>query len=353
MSLVYLCLDLEEDRPMALKTFRPEFLPDRDARDRFLSEGSHWVELGAHPHVVRCYNVLYIDPGVYLVLELVAKEQGREDASLRSWLTPGMPMPAETALLFALQAARGMAHAVGRIPGFVHRDLKPENVLLGADRLFSAPANRLRITDFGLARALQTVDQSGGEQRTTSADRYAIRLGPFAGTPEYAAPEQFVAGTPLDLQADVYALGCILVEMLTGQMPVRATSDKERLSQCEHQHRRGQALTAALSSPLSQQRGFGGSDPLHPLFERFLAIDPAVRYASWSEVEAALSAAYRVVTGQPAPASEQAAALGRAERVAAGWSYSAMGYSYLDLGRADTALGYFERARAVGAAEEE
>jgi len=84
MGIVYVCRDLEQDHPMALKTFPPEFLPDRAARDRFLREGTAWVDLGAHPHVVRCYEVLYIDPGVYLVLELVAKEQGREDASLRS-----------------------------------------------------------------------------------------------------------------------------------------------------------------------------------------------------------------------------------------------------------------------------
>ena len=77
MGIVYICLDREEDRPVALKTFKPEYLPNRAARDRFLWEGTTWVDLGAHPHVVRCYDVLYIDPEVYLVLELVAKEPGR------------------------------------------------------------------------------------------------------------------------------------------------------------------------------------------------------------------------------------------------------------------------------------
>ena len=58
MGIVYFCLDLEEDRPVALKTFKPEYLPDRAARDRFLREGTHWVDLGRHPHVVRCYGVM-------------------------------------------------------------------------------------------------------------------------------------------------------------------------------------------------------------------------------------------------------------------------------------------------------
>ncbi len=125
MGIVYLCLDLEQDRPVALKTFKPEYLPDRAARDRFLREGTHWVDLSCHPHVVRCYRVLRIDPEVYLVLELVAKEQGRDDASLRSWLTPGRPLPVETALLFALQIVRGIAHAASVIPGLVHCDQPP------------------------------------------------------------------------------------------------------------------------------------------------------------------------------------------------------------------------------------
>src|SRR5512136_103484 len=155
MGIVYLCLDHQTQRPVALKTFRPEYLPDRAARDRFLREGTTWVNLGTHPHIVRCYNVLHLDPVVFLVLELVAKEQGREDASLRSWLAPGRPLPLDQALLFALQIARGMKHATDVIPGFVHRDLKPENILVGADRLANANANRVRVTDFGLASVLQ------------------------------------------------------------------------------------------------------------------------------------------------------------------------------------------------------
>ena len=198
MGIVYICNDLQEDRPVALKTFKPEYLPDRAARDRFLREGTAWVDLGAHPHIVRCYDVLYIDPEVYLVLELVAKEPGREDGSLRSWLTPGIPLPVEQALLFALQIARGMAHATASIPGFVHRDLKPENVLVGADHLSRARVNRVRVTDFGLAAVLQEASQPVGE--TAPDDRPGPARDPLSrtqlthgivGTPLYMAPEQW------------------------------------------------------------------------------------------------------------------------------------------------------------------
>ena len=75
MGIVYLCFDHGEQRPVALKTFRPELLPDRSARDRFLHEGETWVRLGKHPHIVRCSQVFQDTPRpeVYLALGLIAK----------------------------------------------------------------------------------------------------------------------------------------------------------------------------------------------------------------------------------------------------------------------------------------
>jgi len=345
MGLIYLCLDLNEDRPIALKTFRLDYLPDRAAREAFLREGHHWVDLGIHPHIVRCYQVIRVGDGteVYLALELIAKEQGRADASLRSWLLPGQPLPVETALSFTLQVVRGMAHAVERIPGFAHLDLKPENLLVGADRLQAAPMNRLRITDFGLARALEnfSVVETEPGAANAAASHHTMRSEHFAGTPEYAAPEQFEGGA-IDLRSDIYALGCILVEMLTGVAPVLATSRARRLQECAEQHCEGQVLIAAQGLPVA----------LQPLLERCLAAEPGKRWGSWAEVEVALVAACSEL-GIVALAPEPEMALGRAERVAAGWSYSEMGVSYMDLGQATEAQGYFERARVTGAAEGE
>jgi len=184
MGIVYVCLDHQEDRPVALKTFKPEFLPDRAARDRFLREGTHWVELGRHPHIVHCYQVQRSDNDleIYLALELIAKVQGYPDASLRSWLIPGHPLPVETALLFALQIAWGMQYATEKIPGFVHRDLKPENVLVGADRLpETTPSqmgvNRLRVTDFGLAAVLEAGSKEYGAGGTRPTERRCATHG--------------------------------------------------------------------------------------------------------------------------------------------------------------------------------
>jgi tetratricopeptide (TPR) repeat protein len=323
MGIVYLCFDHQEQRPVALKTFRSEFLSDRSARDRFLQEGETWVRLGKHPHIVQAYTVERIGDGreVYLVLELVAKEEGRRDASLRAWITSGQPLPAEQALLIALQIVRGMAHAVETLPGFVHRDLKPENVLMGADRLSNAAINRVRVTDFGLVKGLR-VEQ----------------VGTLVGTPLYMAPEQWDTAD-VTAQADIYALGCILGELLAG----RPVMQGRTLDELRRAHQGGQPLAGVRAAP----------GAVRDLLAGCLAVEPGRRYDGWPALEAALAAAYRQAAGRPAPAVEPAGALSRAERVTAGWSYNDIGASYLDLGQAETALGYCERAHQAGQAEGE
>jgi serine/threonine protein kinase len=357
MGIVYVCLDHDNNkRPVALKTFKPEYLPDRAARDRFLREGTTWVNLGAHPHIVHAYKVVRVSDGtaVYLALELVAKEQGREDPSLRSWLTPGSPLPLDQALLFALQIVRGMKHATEVIPGFVHRDLKPENVLVGADKLKNANVNRLRVTDFGLASVLREDDgrpttddiqpsESPVGGRPSVIDPRQGMVGGrtqlthgIVGTPLYMAPEQW-RGEPASVATDVYALGCMLVEMLTGQWAVEGKS----IEALQQAHCAGQVRALPASLPAG----------VHELTRRCLMLKPEARWENWAEVEVALTDVYTKTCGQAVPEPEAPQAMGRAERVAAGWSYSSIGSSYLDIGKADVARSYFEQAAEVGRAE--
>jgi tetratricopeptide (TPR) repeat protein len=328
MGVVYVCHDLANDRAVALKTFKPEYLPDRAARDRFLREGTAWVDLGWHPNIVRCYEVHYIDPTAFLVLELVVKEEGRKDASLRSWL--GQPLPLETALAFTLQIARGLAHAARQIPGFVHRDLKPENVLVGKDTLLDTGVNRLRVTDFGLVAIL--ADEGGRLEEEAGPEllgRTHLTHG-LVGTPLYMAPEQWTGG-PLGVYTDVYALGCILYEMLTGERVVSGRSLTEvKTAHCQgHLRPIPEDLPGAVTSFLT----------------RCLAREGGERYPDWEAVLSALEAA---CAGQgvalPAP---QAAVTSQAEQRNRASSYNAMGLSYLDLGNARVALGYYEKALGI------
>jgi tetratricopeptide (TPR) repeat protein len=158
------------------------------------------------------------------------------------------------------------------------------------------------------------------------------------GTPLYMAPEQW-RGEGVTVATDVYALGCMLYEMVAGQRAVTGNS----LAALQRAHCEG------------ERRPLPGGLPgaVREVVQRCLAVEAVGRYGSWVEVEEALGEAYRAVTGAEVPGAEAVAALSRAERAAAGWSYSAMGASYLDLGKAEVAVGYFERARAVGQAEGE
>ena len=335
MGVVYLCLDRREDCPVALKTFKPEYLPDRDARDRFLREGTLWVELGRHPHVVRAWRVEHLGDTreVFIVLDWVAPAEGKRDASLRAWLAPGRPLAPEQALLFALHIARGMRHATGVRHDLVHRDLKPENVLVGRD-------GQARVTDFGLASTLIGLDRAGpasaiGSQAESGSavSRTQLTHG-LAGTPLYMAPEQWGVGDTVDARADIYALGCILYELLAGAPAAEGQHRKD----LERVHRAGRLR------PLPPGLGPAVRD----VVRRCMALRPEDRFGSWVELESALAEAFAAEAGHAPPGELVGEAQTRAERVAAGWSLNEIGNGYMDISKFEVAGGYFERAMQVG-----
>ncbi len=330
MGVVYFALDhADNDRPVALKTFKPEYLPDRAARDRFLREGSAWVQLGRYAHIVRCYKVEYIDPTAFLVLELIAKEQDRDDASLRSWM--GAPMPVEQALLFVLQIARGMKHAAETIPGFVHRDLKPENILVGADKLPGTNINRLRVTDFGLVKFVAdsaVVPVSDGKDEKPNQAQFTRG----AGTPLYMAPEQW-KGEPVGVYTDVYALGCILYEMLTGQ---RAASG-HTIDELQAAHCGGRLRSVPGDLP-------GG---VQAILRRSMSLVRGERYKNWGEVISEIELIYLKQSGLLAPRPIEMRDLDRDDNIHMGWSYNELGLAYQDMGDAQVATGYFKKALSI------
>lgn len=333
MGLVYLCRDHFTSELVALKTFRPEFLSHRAARDLFLREGTMWVEIGRHPNVVQAYRVERVGDGreVYLVLEWIVQPQGKNSPSLRSWLK-GNPLPLEQAVLFALHVARGMRFATQKIPGLVHRDLKPENILIGHD-------GSARVTDFGLASTL-----SGHSPGSTvgSLDNTRENIGRtqltqgVAGTPLYMAPEQW-AHKGLDARADIYALGCILYEMVTG----RFAAEGETREALREVHVDGRIKPLDPELPLT----------LRQFITRALSIPKEQRYRDWAEVEKTLAFVYTRVTGKLSPPEWDGAEETPDERRAAGNSYNTMGLSYLDIGKLDVAVMYFEQAVNVARAE--
>ncbi|WP_369196183.1 Stk1 family PASTA domain-containing Ser/Thr kinase [Streptomyces djakartensis] len=187
MATVYRAVDTRLDRVLALKVMHPSLAVDGSFVERFIREAKSVARL-AHPNVVQVFDQGTDGAYVYLAMEYVAGCTLRDVLRERGALQPRAALD----ILEPVLAALGAAHRAG----FVHRDMKPENVLIGDD-------GRVKVADFGLVRAVDTVTNT---------------TGTVLGTVSYLAPEQIENGTA-DPRVDVYACGVMLHEMLTGDKP--------------------------------------------------------------------------------------------------------------------------------------
>ncbi|MEU3886808.1 Stk1 family PASTA domain-containing Ser/Thr kinase [Streptomyces sp. NPDC029041] len=187
MATVYRAVDTRLDRVLALKVMHPSLAVDASFVERFIREAKSVARL-AHPNVVQVFDQGTDGSYVYLAMEYVAGCTLRDVLRERGALQPRAALD----ILEPVLAALGAAHRAG----FVHRDMKPENVLIGDD-------GRVKVADFGLVRAVDTVTNT---------------TGTVLGTVSYLAPEQIEDGTA-DPRVDVYACGVMLYEMLTGDKP--------------------------------------------------------------------------------------------------------------------------------------
>jgi len=344
MGIVYFCFDHETHRPLALKTLDPQLLSDKGVRTRFLYEGDTWIRLGRHPNIVRAYNVWRIGnrEEIFIGLELIAKDEGKANASLRSWLIPNKPLSLKQALAFALQIVRGMNYATTIIPGLLHRDLKPENVLVGRDRLVGTNINRVRVTDFGLVtlgKKRQTQTYSGFENSDVPESSKQVQLTQgIIGTPLYMAPEQWKS-EELTAQTDIYSFGCILFEMLAGY-PVAEGANVILLRQA---HCEGKLRPLPTEMPII----------VATILDHCLTLTPRNRFKDWKELEKSLVAVSTELIGDIISEPVHSEELDRGERIANSWSYNDLGIGYLDLGNAKYALSFFENARKTGSIENE
>ncbi len=201
MATVYLAQDLKHDRKVALKVLRPE-LTSAMGTDRFPRE-IHIIAQMQHPHVVPLYDSGETGGFLYYVMPFI------EGESLRTRLARVGQLPIHEAVRLLQEITEALAYAHAR--GIVHRDIKPDNVMLSG--------RHAAVTDFGVAKA---VSASAGDKLTT--------VGIAVGTPQYMAPEQAMAETNVDHRVDLYALGVMGYEMLTGHPVFEATTAQGILS---------------------------------------------------------------------------------------------------------------------------
>jgi DNA-binding beta-propeller fold protein YncE/tRNA A-37 threonylcarbamoyl transferase component Bud32 len=225
MGIVYRATHLALDRPVALKVIARQFADDERFRDRFLRESQLAARLD-HPAVVPVFDAREEDGELIVAMRLI------EGGDLKKRIESSGPLPpAEAvALLDQIAGALDAAHAAG----IVHRDVKPHNIMLEGERAY--------LTDFGLAKAL--------------GDSGVLSGASIVGTVEYMSPEQW-RGEQIGPPADVYSLGCVLYEALTGVVPY--------------------ARQAGEAEP-EMPKGLDG------VIERAVAKDPAERYASAGEL---------------------------------------------------------------------
>ncbi len=208
MGEVYRARDTRLGREVAVKVLPAEFADHPDRVRRFEQEARAVAALN-HPNILTLYDIGTHEGSPYLITELL------EGESLRELLTDG-PLPVRKAIDISAQVAEGLA--VAHEKGIVHRDLKPGNVFVTKD-------GRVKILDFGLVRLVKGEGDSTLDSRAPTEDQ-GTKPGVVLGTIGYMSPEQVKAG-PADGRSDIFALGVMLYEMLSGRRPFRGDSDAE------------------------------------------------------------------------------------------------------------------------------
>src|SRR4051794_35502878 len=277
MGVVYVATHLALNRRVALKLIAPDLAADEGFRERFKQESMTAASID-HPNVIPIYHAGEEDGKLYITMRYVEGTDLREMITQRGKL----PFPEAARILSEVAGALDAAHA----RGLVHRDVKPANVLMGS-------SGQAYLTDFGLTKL------AGSASGLT-------KTGMFVGTLDYIAPEQLQGGE-VDARADVYALGCVLYQTLTGQVPYPRDSEPAKI----WAHMQEPPPSVAGSPDVPRQ--------FEEVIQRAMAKNPDERYPSAGDLgRAAVAAAEgrevgtgerNVATGAAAPSGVTAVPL--------------------------------------------
>jgi serine/threonine protein kinase len=254
MGIVYLAMDVNLDREVAIKVLPAHLTEPSDVRDRFLREARTAAKL-SHPNIVPVYRADQKGGVVFFVMRHVDGE------SLGERIASQGPLAPLDAARMLQQVALALDYAHDR--GVIHRDIKPENILL------ERGSNSAVVTDFGIARLMEAAPHT--------------MTGQVLGTVHYMSPEQ-VLGQRVDGRSDVYSLGVVGFRAVTGQFPFNSASATAVL--VEH---------VTKEPPRVQSVGPGVPEQLASIVDRCLAKDPAARFQTAGQLAAALEDAMRFI----------------------------------------------------------
>jgi serine/threonine-protein kinase len=270
MAVVYRAQDLSLGRLVAIKVLRDNLTSDPDFLTRFQQEARAAANL-AHPNIVTVHDFGRDGDRYYIVMEYI------EGKDLKTLIKEGAPFPVERALDLSIQMCAGIGYA--HRAGLVHCDVKPQNILITAD-------GRVKITDFGIARALASLHP--GEMTDV-----------VWGSPQYYSPEQAAGESPTPA-SDVYSIGIVMFEMLAGRLPFVA-STQQALAMM---HLRDEPPSLSLFNP-------GVPQALEIIIHKVLAKEPSARYRTADQLGRILIS-YREqgegITGTQASAAPRATA---------------------------------------------
>jgi serine/threonine-protein kinase len=279
-ATAYKAEDLRLSRPVVIKTLRPELAASDTARRRFEREACLCSVLD-NPNIQAVYDVGEAEGLYFIVMQYV------EGPTLRQLMT-GRPFETLFALSIGIQIADALA--VAHAHGIVHRDIKPANVIVTG-------GGQAKVLDFGLAKMLAlSQDGNGGERAGTPVDDPVTEIGVPYGSMGYGSPEQ-AKGVAVDHRADVFSLGVVLYEMLTGQPPFRGRHAVE-------------VLNAVITAPPRPLRDWNPKAPpaLQPILDRAMAKEPKDRYQTMAALRDELKSVVRRLSRETGLAPADASA---------------------------------------------
>ncbi|UCC40250.1 MAG: protein kinase [Candidatus Aminicenantes bacterium] len=268
MGEVFLALDTVLDRKVAIKFLPEEMQQDRTARERFVREAKSAAALD-HPFICKIYETGETEGKDFIVMEYV------EGVTLRGKMEEE-PLHLRDSLRVGLEIAEALEKAHGS--GIIHRDLKPENIML-------TPQDHVKVMDFGLAKRVLP----GGEEALTRTITQAslTQQGSIAGTLAYMSPEQ-ARGETLDGRSDIFSLGVIFQEMISGQHPFSKPSAIETLSSILRDPPPSANVKPKTLNPI-----------LSPILKKALAKEPKDRYQNVVDIISDIRNAQKEIIGRP------------------------------------------------------